>query len=74
MTAVKKILTNNNKPIYSHFQPHSNLPGDASVVEAFFSREDDPQSPSQILSVEAHDLKQREFIDTAAMLCFTWKV
>ena len=35
----------------------SDSPGDAAVVEAFLSGEDDPQPPSQVLSVEAHDLK-----------------
>lgn len=52
--------------ICNHFfiQLYSNLPGNTSVVEAFFSREDDPQSPSQILSIEAHYLKkQRQRID-----------
>lgn len=32
------------------------LPGHTSVVQAFLSREDDPQSPPQILRVKAHDL------------------
>lgn len=35
------------------------LPGHTSVVQAFLSRENDPQSPPQILRVEAHDLRMQ---------------
>lgn len=36
-----------------------NLPGHAPIIKPLLSREDDPQSPAEILRVEAHDL-QRE--------------
>lgn len=41
------------------------LPGHTSVVQAFLSRENDPQSPPQILRVEAHYLQMQK------RMCYT---
>lgn len=51
-TRVTSYISRQNNIMY--FQ--SILPGHTPVIQTFFSWENDPQSPSQILWMEAHDL------------------